>query len=230
MKILFLISFSYINTVKFCLVFVTFIFFSVGFATTLSDKEILIIDNYGNVKLGDGTIINDPLTDPRIKEVKRFVYPVSFSHKVPPMECETDSCLLGPFSVSDSSEVCFSPGNLQYHALLGTHETLNGISRQGTWRFAEHQYDFVGDETDGTVYYNGKKCNNSKIFSYYSTALYDGWIDMFVYGCSGYYDLLQPWHVENVYYDFARYWYSVNYNNYTFLIGEYTMRYSMVPK
>ena len=37
------------------------------------------------------------------------------------------------FSVSATKKVRFSPGNLQYQASTKT------------WRFAEHQYDYIGD-------------------------------------------------------------------------------------
>lgn len=62
----------------------------------------------------------------------------------------------GLFSVSSLEQVCFSQGNLQYQASTDT------------WRFAEHQYDVVGN-------------SNSNISSSYS-----GWIDLFGWGTSGY--------------------------------------------
>ncbi|MBP5371485.1 MAG: hypothetical protein J6Y55_06115 [Bacteroidales bacterium] len=62
------------------------------------------------------------------------------------------------FSVSETKKVYFSQGNLQYQASTGT------------WRFAEHQYDIIGDE-------------NSNISSTYS-----GWIDLFCWGTSGFDD------------------------------------------
>ena len=74
------------------------------------------------------------------------------------------------FSVSSTKKVRFSPGNLQYQASTGT------------WRFAEHQYDYVGDVNYGNVYEDGTKCNNSNISSSYS-----GWIDLFGWGTSGWY-------------------------------------------
>ena len=55
------------------------------------------------------------------------------------------------FSVGPNTQVHFSKGNMQYQASTGT------------WRFAEHQYDFIGE-------------NNEQISPYYS-----GWIDLF--GC-----------------------------------------------
>ena len=47
--------------------------------------------------------------------------------------------LPGKFSVSATKVVCFSQGNLQYKASTNT------------WRFAEEQYDFVGDTEKGNV-------------------------------------------------------------------------------
>ncbi len=77
------------------------------------------------------------------------------------------------FSVSPTLQVTFSSGNLQYQASTNT------------WRFAEHQWDWVGG-TDpsgnigGTVYEGGVKCNNTSISSTYT-----GWIDLFGWGTSG---------------------------------------------
>ena len=71
----------------------------------------------------------------------------------------------GLFSVSENHQVYFSQGNLQYQASTGI------------WRFAENQWDYVGDETQGTVYENNVKCDNSLISS-----TYDGWIDLFCWG------------------------------------------------
>lgn len=69
----------------------------------------------------------------------------------------------GLFSVSENTQVYFSQGNLQYRASTDT------------WRFAEHQWDYVGDD-------------NSNISQTYS-----GWIDLFGWGTSG-------WDCGNTYY------------------------------
>lgn len=69
----------------------------------------------------------------------------------------------------DGDQVYFSKGNLQYCASLNE------------WRFAEHQYDYVGNVSEGNVYENGVKCNNADIDVNYS-----GWIDLFGWGTSGY--------------------------------------------
>ena len=63
-----------------------------------------------------------------------------------------DGVLPGAFSVSATQQVHFSQGNLQYRASTNT------------WRFAEHQYDFVGSA-------------NSNI-----SFTYSGWIDLFGWG------------------------------------------------
>ena len=76
-----------------------------------------------------------------------------------------EGALSGEFSVSPTKKIRFSKGNLQYQATTET------------WRFAENQWDFVGDETDGTVYKDEVKCNNALI-----SETYDGWIDLFGLG------------------------------------------------
>lgn len=78
---------------------------------------------------------------------------------------KNDGPLPGKFSVSPGHQVLFSQGNLQYHA--------NGIF----WRFAEHQYDYVGSATSGNVNYAFDRCRNELIDQYY-----DGWIDLFGWG------------------------------------------------
>ena len=85
------------------------------------------------------------------------------------------------FTINAQGErVMFSPGNMQYQAWPGTHLCADGTTQQGVWRFAEHQWDYVGDASTGTVYWNGTKCNNENISQYYS-----GWIDLFGWGTSG---------------------------------------------
>ncbi len=82
--------------------------------------------------------------------------------------------LPGLFTINaNGDQVRFSQGNLQYQASTST------------WRFAEHQYDFVGGvdqygEQFGNVYEEGVQCQNNLISSAYT-----GWIDLFSFGCSG---------------------------------------------
>ena len=96
------------------------------------------------------------------------------------------------FSVSETQQVFFSKGNLQYQASTGT------------WRFAEHQWDYVGGvdegypyygEEFGTVYENGVKCDNLMI-----SPTYSGWIDLFGWATSGWNNnnhYYQPWDTES---------------------------------
>jgi len=72
--------------------------------------------------------------------------------QTPPDPPSINGALPGAFSVSATQQVHFSQGNLQYQASTNT------------WRFAEHQYDYVGSA-------------NSNISSTYS-----GWIDLFGWG------------------------------------------------
>lgn len=90
----------------------------------------------------------------------------------------------GLFSVSDTKQIYFSKGNLQYQASMNK------------WRFAENQYDYVGEA-------------NSNISSYY-----DGWIDLFGWGTSGYNHgavCYQPWSTSNNDEDYFAYG-NYNYN------------------
>ena len=84
----------------------------------------------------------------------------SISTKVTP-----EGALPYGFSVSPTKKVLFSKGNLQYQASTNT------------WRFAENQWNFAGNDEEGNVYENSIKCDNSLIGSTYS-----GWIDLFGWG------------------------------------------------
>ena len=63
-----------------------------------------------------------------------------------------EGALAGLFSVSATQLVRFSQGNLQYQASTDT------------WRFAEHQYDYVGNDNENIG------------------PMYNGWIDLFGWG------------------------------------------------
>ena len=65
-----------------------------------------------------------------------------------------EGAIKGIFSVSPTKKVYFSKGNLQYK------------KSTKTWRFAERQWDFIGEKAE-------------KVF-------YGGWIDLFGWGTSGY--------------------------------------------
>ena len=96
---------------------------------------------------------------------------------------------IGLFSVGATTKVMFAPGNLQYNAALGSHQCVDGTTKQGTWRFAEHQWDMVGmgygqtDMSDDYRCYIGGTVTNSDNRNISST--YNGWIDLFGWGTSG---------------------------------------------
>ena len=83
----------------------------------------------------------------------------------------------GLFTINgNGDQVYFSQGNLQYQASTNT------------WRFAENQWNHVGGVDGGgngyimgNVYENGAQCDNGLISS-----TYNGWIDLFSWGTSGY--------------------------------------------
>ena len=83
-------------------------------------------------------------------------------------------------SVAANQIVEFAPGNLQWSA-SGNHEVAGGGTAAGQWRFAEHQWDFVGDASHGNVYNGSTKYDNANIASDYT-----GYIDLFCWATSGY--------------------------------------------
>ena len=99
--------------------------------------------------------------------------------------------LPGLFSVSDTRQVRFSQGNLQYQASTST------------WRFAENQWDYVGSQSvTGEEYGRGtvSGSDNTNISSSYS-----GWIDLFGWGTSGWNsgaNCYQPWSTSQTYSDY----------------------------
>ncbi len=91
------------------------------------------------------------------------------------------------FSVGDGARIRFSRGNLQYQASTGI------------WRFAENQYDYIGEENRNIA--QG----------------YDGWIDLFGWGTSGWYSGAGSY----LPYDTSTYYYEYNLGPHTGLSGDY---------
>lgn len=84
------------------------------------------------------------------------------------------------FSVSTSKRVVFAPGNLQFQAAGCVQEDNlnNGDLVGGTWRFAEHQWDCIGDNPGNSIPGNtqpGKELRRKQ----------SDWIDLFSWGTSG---------------------------------------------
>ena len=111
-----------------------------------------------------------------------------------------EGALRGAFSVSASTTVHFSQGNLQYQASTNT------------WRFAENQWNFVGGlDYNNVAYGNVSGSSNNNISSTYS-----GWIDLFGWGTSGYNHgatAYQPWSNSTTNSDYHAYG-SYEYNLY----------------
>ena len=122
----------------------------------------------------------------RIAIVSLTVEEWAFEASVNPYS--SNGAMPGLFSVNATQQVHFSQGNLQYRA------------SSNTWRFAEHQWDYVGTQTpDENGYYGGivNSSDNSNISSTYS-----GWIDLFGWGTSGWNSsavCYQPWSTSQSY-------------------------------
>ena len=85
-----------------------------------------------------------------------------------PINLAANGMIDGKISVSPTKQVYFCSGNVQYQASTDT------------WRFAENQWDYVGDATNGNVYENNVKSSNTSIAYNYT-----GWIDLFGWATSG---------------------------------------------
>ncbi len=92
-------------------------------------------------------------------------------------DCYDPAQELHGFSVSADMKVVFAPGNLQYNPAQGSHLCADGTMQQGTWRFAENQWDYIGSHASASSTYNG-------------------WIDLYAWGTSGWsngVEEYQPW-------------------------------------
>lgn len=112
-----------------------------------------------------------------------------------------EGAINGLFTINDNGDkVYFSQGNLQYQASTNT------------WRFALNQWNYVGGEIDGCHYgnviENGIWCYNELISS-----TYNGWIDLYGWGTSGYDHgavCYQPWSTSQIEADYLAYGYYLN--------------------
>ena len=88
--------------------------------------------------------------------------------RLDPMPDQLPGTLPGTFSVTPTTKVFFAQGNLQYNAYRNkSHACADGTTKPGYWRFAEHQYDYVGEGNEN------------------ASETYYRWIDMFGWGTSG---------------------------------------------
>lgn len=103
------------------------------------------------------------------------ILPLSFASSIDFGTSFPAGTLGGAFSVAADKKVRFSSGNLQYRASTGT------------WRFAENQYDFIGDAAGNTT-------------PVVNRASQSDWIDLFGWGATGRTEinplLLQPYETD----------------------------------
>ena len=144
-------------------------------------------DGYVSADMGSGvftaTITNlTPSTSYHIRAYAITDNGVYYGSDLMAMTMEADNvpegAINGKFSVDATHKVYFSQGNLQYKA------TTN------TWRFAENQWDAMGSQNQ------------------FIAENYDGWIDLFGWGTSGYNHgavCYQPWSVTQSNTDYMAY-------------------------
>ena len=129
--------------------------------------------NHTNAYSNDGTFSGSCATIPEIAENDYLINGIAIAIGLP------GGAIDGLFTVNaNGNQVYFSQGNLQYQASTNT------------WRFADNQWDFVGED-------------NANISSDYN-----GWIDLFGWGSSGYNHgavCYQPWSTSTNYGDYYAY-------------------------
>lgn len=95
-----------------------------------------------------------------------------------------DGAIMVKYAVSATDSVYFSQGNLQFNAMAGTRTCSTGAIKIGIFRFAEHQYDYIGKDNSN------------------ASSSYNGWIDLFEWATSGYHDPDDP--TNTVYEPYSR--------------------------
>jgi hypothetical protein len=152
---------------------------------SFGEHEIIAIrgGSGSNIKtLNDVRHVDDAIMTKQVYTISKESDSVLVLNYMAPTEAAN-----GLYSIGKGKQVYFSKGNLQYQASTNT------------WRFAEHQWSFVGalhkeykqtgpgwldiesyEINNGNVYENGEQCDNRFISSTYS-----GWIDLFGWGTSG---------------------------------------------
>ena len=114
------------------------------------------------------------LSERNLSQVSFRLFNLSKPTQPPPEEVKSsDGALPGLFTINENGDkVRFSQGNLQYQA----------STRK--WRFAKHQYDYVGTQIDdGRGHIGGNVIGSDNC---YINAAYNGWIDLFGWGTGSY--------------------------------------------
>ncbi|HCS86970.1 MAG TPA: hypothetical protein DIW30_00575 [Bacteroidales bacterium] len=133
----------------------------------------------------DTTVVNPPDTT--------IVTPPDTIPEEPKVSFPSEGYLPAKFKVADGKYVYFAKGNLQFNAAQGEHACADSTTQKGTWRFAENQYERIMNLYDGT-------------WKEEVSETYDGWIDCFAWGTSGWNSgakCYQPWSVSENKDDFS---------------------------
>ena len=162
-------------------------------SSTEGTDDIITITDLGISGWTDGMVLNLPLPTGNYTEVTVTAYN---SNNLPVHHITSDfsynanrakgrkvtASMPAPISVSADKKVVFAPGNLQY---------LGNADGTGIWRFAEHQYDFMGDGPSSQTDYQGNVSVDG-FTKYNASADMDVARDLFGWGTSGN-DNKNPW-------------------------------------
>ena len=123
------------------------------------------------------------------------IRPVRKTNTPTPPSNVPEGAINGLFTINaNGDQVYFSQGNLQYQASTNT------------WRFAEHQWDYVGTHIE--VYSGDFGGNVDGSDNLKASEDYNGWIDVYNWATSGYShgaSLYHPWSFGGTIYDYNAY-------------------------
>ncbi len=143
----------------------------------LLPQSALAKGNEGSVYTEDGYYVG---TRPAIPAIT----PNDYLNEGIALTVTLEGALDGLFTINANGDrVYFSQGNLQYQASTGT------------WRFAENQYDYIGNAAGNTTAAADRPTQSA-------------WIDLFGYGTSGYNhgaNCYQPWSTSQIYINYYAY-------------------------
>lgn len=159
---------------------------TIATSATTDPDDIITITDLGITGWTDGLVLNIPLPTGNYTDVSVTAYNSSdvaihhvtndFSYLAKRATGRKVTASLPFISVSADKKVIFAPGNLQY---------LGSAGGTGTWRFAEHQYDFMGDGPSSGTSYQGNVAI-SGFTKYNASADKDVARDLFGWGTSGF--------------------------------------------
>lgn len=140
-------------------------------SVTEGTDDIITITDLGISDWTDGMVLNIPLPTGSYTDITVTAYNSSnqailtvtndFSYSADRAKGRKVSASMPAFTVNDEGKkVVFAPGNLQY---------LGNADGTGTWRFAEHQYDFMGDGPNSESVHHGNVDYSDLGYTTYNT-------------------------------------------------------------